>query len=191
MTSKKQNGFTLVEALIAVAVFAIFSLLVNSIFFNILRGTAKQEALREVKQNGDFAMTLMANNIRYATGIYNNQNEGVLATNCTEVDGTSLKVLNADGTTTKYELTGSSGKQKIQMTTSGSSEFITGSQVELQDAGDLYFECIQYDPSFITRTITITFLLEHINNNIYTGTTKRPENQAVMYFQTTVYMRGN
>ena len=65
MTNRRfQKGLTLIEALIAVAIFAIFALLVNSIFFNILRGTLKQESLKAVKQSGSVAMEIMEKTIR-------------------------------------------------------------------------------------------------------------------------------
>jgi prepilin-type N-terminal cleavage/methylation domain-containing protein len=178
MIRNNQKGLTLVEAIIAIAVFAIFALLVNSIFFNILRGATKQRAIKEVKQSGDFALTLMSNRIRYGTTILDPA----------QCNGSNdfIEIQNSDGSITRYDI----DDNRIRSTTTSSDtppdvreDFITSNLVELSPAGLLVFNC---DNTSQNPLISIEFDLQHINN---IASPDRPEEQARMHFRTQVYMR--
>jgi prepilin-type N-terminal cleavage/methylation domain-containing protein len=62
----KQNAFTLVEILVSVAIVAILSLLIVQAFITTLRNSAKTELLKDIKQNGDYALQAMVRMIQSA-----------------------------------------------------------------------------------------------------------------------------
>ncbi|KKR50330.1 MAG: Conserved hypothetical secreted protein [Microgenomates group bacterium GW2011_GWC1_41_8] len=165
MTNRRfQKGLTLIEALIAVAIFAIFALLVNSIFFNILRGTLKQESLKDVKQSGSVAMEIMEKTIREAESVTCNASS-------------SITTINPDGTsTTTFQIS----TDAITGTTGTNVNKLTGEKVRVNS---LAFTC---DNTGVYPVVTITFILEHINN---TTNPNRAEGFATMDFRTTVSLR--
>lgn len=65
----KKNGFTLIEVLTSVAVVAIISIVVVQSFVTIIRSNNKTEALKEVKQNGDYIVNLISRQVQNATEI--------------------------------------------------------------------------------------------------------------------------
>ncbi|MBI4137140.1 prepilin-type N-terminal cleavage/methylation domain-containing protein [Candidatus Roizmanbacteria bacterium] len=160
-------GLTLIEALIAIAIFAIFALLINSIFINVLRGATKQESLKEVKQNGDAAMTNMTNRIRAAAD---------LSTCPASAD--TIRIVNTDGTFTQLGMVGN----RIAAVTGAETEFLTNSFVRVVSV------TITCDDTRLNPYITINFVVEHINN---VNQPLRAEEHARMTFVTGVGLRNH
>lgn len=63
-------GFTLVELLVVITIFAVMLLVVNQVLFATFRGTAKSEAQDKVKRQGEQAMAVIERAIRNARSIY-------------------------------------------------------------------------------------------------------------------------
>ncbi|MCR4263834.1 MAG: prepilin-type N-terminal cleavage/methylation domain-containing protein [Candidatus Roizmanbacteria bacterium] len=165
--TKSQLGLTLIEALIAIAIFAIFALLINSIFINVLRGATKQESLKEVKQNGDIALITMTNRIREATDL-----------GTCPASANTISIINKDGTTTQLGLV----SNRITAVTGTETEFLTNSFVRVTS---LTISC---NDLVLNPLITIDFVVEHINN---INQPLRAEEHANMRFLTTVGLRIN
>lgn len=56
---ERQRGFTLVELLVVVAIFAGLGVLLVNSLFSILRSNTKSELIKEIRQNGSFALDVM------------------------------------------------------------------------------------------------------------------------------------
>ena len=67
--SKRQHGYSMVELLTVVSVFGVLTLTSTNLFFSSIVGSSKEAAVREVKQNGDFAVVQLESLIRNAKGI--------------------------------------------------------------------------------------------------------------------------
>jgi len=67
MKQKKENGFTLVEALVSLGIFAVLMAIASGIFFMVLRGRAKALATRELREAGNGAVLAIEDYLkRYA-----------------------------------------------------------------------------------------------------------------------------
>lgn len=64
-----KKGFTLLEILVVLSLFVLVSLLANQVFFSALRGTSKSDATTLVKQNGNYALSVMQRNLYNSRGI--------------------------------------------------------------------------------------------------------------------------
>jgi prepilin-type N-terminal cleavage/methylation domain-containing protein len=65
----KNKGFTMIEVLVAVGVMALISTVIAQVFFTSVRSNIKTELMKEIKQNGDYAMNTMIRVIQNAKSI--------------------------------------------------------------------------------------------------------------------------
>lgn len=59
-----KRGFTLIELLVVIGVFLTIAVVVGGILFSTLRGSQKATNLDEVRQNGNFTLSVMGKTIR-------------------------------------------------------------------------------------------------------------------------------
>ncbi|KUK79541.1 MAG: transmembrane(s)proteins 12..34 [Microgenomates bacterium 39_7] len=64
--SERQRGFTLVELLVVVTIFAGLGVLLVNSLFSILRSNTKSELIKEIRQNGSFALDVMTKKLTSA-----------------------------------------------------------------------------------------------------------------------------
>lgn len=170
---KKNAGFTLVEIMVGVVILGIVTLIINSILISVFKGTRKTEIVREVKQNGDYALTVMEVKIRQAKWI---------ASVCDTGGSTSLKIQNIDGTFTNFA---TSGTQVLQenFETDGitliDSANLTSSDLTI--ASTLIFIC-DVQPGKDTK-ITINFTLRPT-------VTGAQDTQSTQNFSSVFYMQN-
>ncbi len=86
-TRNIQDGFTLLEMLVSVAIIAMISVVLSQVFISTIRTNAKTEILKEVKQNGDLAVDTLTRMVQNATSV-----------TCPTTK--SLAIVNPDGNTT-------------------------------------------------------------------------------------------
>ncbi|OGG01840.1 hypothetical protein A2Z33_01140 [Candidatus Gottesmanbacteria bacterium RBG_16_52_11] len=89
---RRPNGFTLVEILVSITIIAIISVVVVQAFVSIIRVNTKTEALKEVKQNGEYVLSVLTRKI---------QNSTEITSTCDGTNVNTLQVIkrNTDGTT--------------------------------------------------------------------------------------------
>jgi prepilin-type N-terminal cleavage/methylation domain-containing protein len=63
------KAFTLIELLVSISIVGILSILIVQSFFTSLRNNTKTELMKDLKQNGDFAMQVMVRMIQNAQSI--------------------------------------------------------------------------------------------------------------------------
>lgn len=161
--TKRSSGFTLIEIIVVFGLLSTVGFITSSIFFTTLKAGTKAELLKEVKQNGDYAISTMERMIRNARQI---------SSRC---DGSSqsIEIVNPDYQTTQF----SCGNQ-IASNSAFYSAFLTTDKLV---ASHCSFTCQK--PISGPKTVIIKFALSQ------KGSPTRPEEKASATFQTTVSLR--
>jgi prepilin-type N-terminal cleavage/methylation domain-containing protein len=157
-----KQGFTLIEILVVVAIFGIIVVLGSSLFFSLLRGSTKSRILKVVRQNGDYALAVMGIMVRNAASLPN-------------YSGSSITIVNPDGGTTIFSC--SSGR----IASNGAS--LMSSEVKVNDCSSVFSLDLK-EGGAAPAVMTIKFSLSQ------QAVAARPEEQALMNFQTTVSLRN-
>jgi type II secretion system protein J len=69
MQYKMQRGFTLIELLVVITVVISITVVAGNIFYSSLRSNTKTQVSTDLKQKGDYALTIMERMIREAKTI--------------------------------------------------------------------------------------------------------------------------
>lgn len=183
--SKSSSGFTLIEMLAAIIVLIALGSIVTGIVWTSLRGNNKASTVSNVRQNGNYALSIMSKMIRDAKYF-----KGV------SIDGSSYStdcyqtIANPSPTPIPYQYlkikSFDDGETIFSCTEDNISSNSGTIDVSLLDSNSVslascYFECSQ--PSFSDYpTIKINFEL--------TATGSAFENQASIPFETSVTLRN-
>ncbi len=168
----KKTGFTLIEILVTVGILGMIAVIGSGMFFSILRGSTKTKTLQLVKQNGDYAISVMERMIRNAKSV----NGG----------GSSIAIVNPDGKTTTFNCCGSGSNLMIASqsgTLSCEEARLTSSEVKVDICS---FEVTSGEPGVRPAVVKINFTLSQAPP----AGGARPEEQASINFQTTVSLRN-
>lgn len=165
----KKDGFTLIELLITIAILGIIGGVGSAIFFTSLKTTSKAEIAKEVKQNGDYALTIMERMIRNAKSV----------SSCTGGTVTSLLITNQDGGQTTFAFNLGTKIASVSSVPLGT-YYLTNDKVILTGIAN-NFTCMRV----VNRpdTVRINFSLSQAN------AAARAEETANTTFQTTVSLR--
>lgn len=169
----RQEGFTIIEILVSVALLAVIGLMMNVILLNSMRAILKSQSVKEVKQTGDFAMSTILQRLRNATAI----------TPCVAGAGNVI-IQNPDGSSTTFsvvEQPPGSGVRKILADTNGSIQAMTTSNdVTVNTMNSLLFSC-----NSSTGKVSVSFTLDHVH------TENLPfEERASIPYTSTVILRN-
>lgn len=159
---REKRGFTLIEILVVFGILAIISVVASNMFFAVLRGTTKTKSMQLIKQNGDYAISLMVRMIRNARSI-------------STYTPSSLTIINPDGGTTIFSCVNN-------VITSNSASLIS-TEVKVVSCIAV-FTVTDGEPGISPDTVAIDFDLSQV------GVTDRPEEQAQVKFKTTVSLRN-
>lgn len=121
---KARVGFTLLEVLISVGIIAGLSILIAQSFFTTTRSNTKTEILKEVKQNGDFAISIMTNMIRNSIQV----TSPCLSSGTT---ASSLSIKNPDGGITTFGCRSDGSVTQIASVSASATEYLTGGVITL------------------------------------------------------------
>jgi len=163
----KNNGFTLIEMMMVVGVLGILAVLGSGAFFSILRGSIKAKTLQMVKQNGDYAISVMERMIRNARALVGPTSDSTVS---------SITIKNPDGGTTTFSCEG----DLSTIASNGAS--LLSNEVKVSDCN--IFKVTVGQPGIKPAVVEIKFTLTQ------SGTTSRSGEQAEVNFQTTVSLRN-
>lgn len=152
-----QFGFTLIEILLTVLLFGTLGTIATYTLSSLLRGASKTEFVKEVKQNGDYALSVMEVKLR---------NAGDISSTCTGVSSTSVQIDNPDTTTrTIFSCVTNSGTRRIQEEvqdltgTTLSTNYLTNTSISTPNScADVSFTCSQ-SAATGKKNIAVSFTL--------------------------------
>ncbi len=87
-------GFSLIELLIVMTLIGIIGVIISQVFIMGFKIQAKSEIVKEIKQNGDFALSVMENMVRNSADINSGQ--------C-NISSNILTIINQDGYSTSFD----------------------------------------------------------------------------------------
>ena len=164
--TKCRHGFTLIELLVVVAVFMILAVLVTNSLFSILKSNTKANIMKEIRQNGTYALDVMDKTI--SGGVIDDAI-------CTGVEDSSLTVKNpVSGETVIFECKGNPAY------IASDSARLTSELVAVENCSEV-FRCEKIDSD---KKVTISFTLKQL------GTPARPEETARQTFTKTIFLRN-
>ena len=145
------RGFTLIELLLYTLLIGITLLTVSGLLFLLMATRTKNATIAEVEQQGAFAMGLMTQTVRSATGI---------TVPVTGTSGTLLMLTVPAGANNPTVFDVSGGALRISEGTPAAVNFLTSTRVTLSA---LTFQNLSR--SGTNGTIRIQFTLSSVNNN--------------------------
>lgn len=156
------RGFTLMEILVAITIFAILGAIVSNSLFSLLRGANSAESIKELKQNGDLALNVMEIKLR---------NGSIADTECDGITRRSLTFIEANGSQTIFDCDVNAATKRIRQRVNPpaapvETNFLTGTAVDLVGGtcgnAQLSFTCVQ-DPVSKQKQVNVEFRLR-LNN---------------------------
>lgn len=158
----KKEGFTLIEIMVVATTLVILNIISVSILFAILRASIKTEMIKNAKQDGNYALSIMERMIR---------NAKKLNSVCTS-NSSSIEIVNPDALSTTFSFTdvniASVSAQTDNLISSG------------YDVSDYGFDCVSGD----LPSIAIYFTLSKGAASL------RTQDRAKISFKTTVSLRN-
>lgn len=178
-----QRGFTLLEILISMTIIGGMGILIAQVFFSTTRVNTKTELLKDVKQNGQFAIDTMTRMLRNSSSV-----ESTCSTAGTTAKSLTIANVNGDNTTLGCALT--NGVTRIASTSASvsASEYLTSQNLTLggttcaDNAMSLSFVCTSY--ADLPSKVTISFRLYQ------KGSPADQFEKASQLFQTTINLRN-
>jgi type II secretory pathway pseudopilin PulG len=168
----KVRGFTLVELLVSSAIFIVVSTIIVTILFNTFRLSQRTEITLLVKNNGNTALSQMANQIKYAKRIDT-------PASCPPA-GVSIQQITFTSAFDNGQTTLSCPVGAVTAIASNGASLINTNAVAVQGCSFTCSQATINDPP----TITIQFSLTSRN---YIGTT---QTRTLLPFQTAVTLRN-
>lgn len=178
----RNSGFTLVEVLVTFAIVSVVVTIGSISFFSLLRGANKTEILKEVKQNGDYALSVMEIRLRNARDVLSGCDGSV--TN-------SFTIENPDATTTTFSCINTGSAQQIREETGATTTYLSGPQVTVATdcataaITSLMFSCNLSVIDGVTKNVSLGFTLKQANSDSPLTET------AQQTFSTQVTLRNN
>ncbi len=155
-----RKGFTLIEILVVIGIFAIIVVVGSMSFFNLFKGSARTKAANLVKQDGEYTMGIMTKMIRNARNI----------SDC-RLGMNEIEITSPDGRTTTFSC--------FNNPISSNSAKLINDQLAVSDCNFDCHEGTHGEPEAVV-----------INFTLGTGTSIPLVEQVVVDFETTVVLRN-
>lgn len=183
-----RRGFTLIELIVVVAILSLMSLVIAQVFFTTMKTNTKTELMKDVKQNGEYAIDNMTRMIQSAASVVGT---------CIDIEETptpidEITVVDRFGTSVLLTCmdVGSPSVARIASVSGGVTEYLTSESVSLvSDGGDttcitspLQFACTSVGGT--PSSIGVSFRLRQKN------TAQSAEESADSQFKSTVTIRN-
>lgn len=166
--TKKQNlGFTMIEILVVVGILGVIAVIGSNMFFTTLRASNKTKVLAVIKQNGNYALSIMERIIRDSQEVVANCGVGMK----------KIKVKRLDGSETEFSC---NQEGTVNGNIASNSARLTSSEVKVDSCS---FGC-STQGEFYPQNVVINFTLSQA------VVTTRVEEQASVNFKTTVSLRN-
>jgi len=169
------NGFTLIELLVIVGVVSTLMFIASATFMNIMRGSVKTEIVKEVKQNGDYAINVLERMIRNASDV---------SSGCIGLATESLTIITSDSETVTFSCIQANDTGRIASASATTTNYLTNDDVSLglPCPGSLSFVCTA--PVDSPKVVAVSFTLSQAESNA------DQHEQASVNFKTTVSLRN-
>lgn len=182
---KQLFGFTLVELLIVVALVGIIGTITTQVFILGIHSQSKTEMMKEVKQNGDFTLSVMEGMIRNALDV------GMNTSQC-NTNTKQLTILNQDGFTTMFDCTNDvnissvSGIYAAFPLPTPTGIPLSNTRVKVPSSS-CNFRLVCPPQPLSPKYVFITFTVSQAD---VPGVTPNPLNRATLDYQSTVSLRN-
>ncbi len=160
-----KNGFTLIEMLVVTTVFVLLGVLLVNSLFSILRSDTKAELMKEIRQNGGYALDVMSKMIT----------NGQVVSSCSG-SASFIKIRNPNGGETIFQCQGNPA-----YIASNSAHLTDSSSIKVKDCNGV-FSCEDLERG---KKVTINFVL------MQQGASPRLEDQAQQTFQRVIMVRND
>lgn len=171
---RTNSGFTLLEVIVSIAVISILGIVVTQAFLTTSRSQVKTETTKEIKQNGDFAITAMERMIRGASS------------NATSCINNTVTVTSLDGGISTFGCVFDGSVTRIASTSAAGTQYLTSQAVTLGGAdctgSTLVISCTLLQG--VPAKVNVQFTLSQ------KGTSTSASDKAQASFETSVTTRN-
>lgn len=177
------RGFTLVELLVSVSLFAVIMLISMGSILSVFEANKKSQTLRAVMDNLNFTLEAMTRTIRFGTNYHCDITQGTLTSprDCA-AGADSFSVLDSTGANqVTYKLSGTRIARSIN---GGADYYLTSSDVTIQSLKFYVFGSTKYSTGADLYQPQVIIVVGG-----YAGSTTRPTIQSTFSLQTTVSQR--
>lgn len=191
-----RQGFTLIEILVVAGILALLSVVIAQVLFLTVRVNKKTEIVKDVSQNGEYALETMSRMIQNAKSLD--------VASCTDKEDppnpvNSITITNFDNQTTTFSCSedAAAGLARIASVSGTlSTSYLTNTNITLVDPADHTIAAcgtdnLHYGLSFLCQSnngkptyVTVSFTLRQINPNAVV------REQASTSFKNTIVLRN-
>ncbi len=176
------KGFSLIEILITIVILGGITVILSQSFFSLSRSSFRSDAMKQIKQSGNFALQTIEKMIRESEAV-------VSVCDGNPISNKELLLINREGSQTRLhcasDMMEGGAIMRIASTSSSATQYLTPTYVTLGgntcESSSLEFSCIA--SSRFVQSVQVKFRLSPV------GIQEQPIESSSIEFQTTVNVR--